>query len=415
VRRGPCLLSVVVTCAALFKAPEGHADGVVRVGLVNVVAGDGGRQTIAALRARLEQRPSVALPRDAARAALEEPLADDSDGGDGALRLRASQLLRAAQDGYSRFDYDGALERLRQADLTLATASPSVAVAQLLVDINLLVGVVEADRGDVPRALDAFRVVQRLAPGRKTLDPGSFRPRVVALYAQAMAPASDPRRSRLSVVTDPAGASVWLDGRPAGTAPKELTLDAGFHYVAAVVEGSTPRLEKPVLRAGEASRVTLLLARLPPEERARQARADLGAGRTSWAHGAAILASAASVDFLVLVRGARDDAQQAAIYDARSGALGPWMAAAPAEPVLTALAIRMTPAPTTGGPAFAPEALARDPSPAVATAWYRSWWVVPPLLVAGAAAALGTLWIIDRERTTTYTINRWCFDRTCSP
>jgi hypothetical protein len=40
---------------------------------------------------------------------------------------------------------------------------------------------------------------------------------------------------------------------------------------------------------------------------------------------------------------------------------------------------------------------------------------VPPLLALGAAAALGTLWIIDSERTTTYSINRWCFDRTCSP
>jgi hypothetical protein len=33
----------------------------------------------------------------------------------------------------------------------------------------------------------------------------------------------------------------------------------------------------------------------------------------------------------------------------------------------------------------------------------------------GAATALGTLWIIDRERTTTYSLNRWCFGTTCAP
>jgi hypothetical protein len=32
----------------------------------------------------------------------------------------------------------------------------------------------------------------------------------------------------------------------------------------------------------------------------------------------------------------------------------------------------------------------------------------------GAAVGLGTLWIIDRERTTTYAFNRWCFNNTCA-
>jgi len=380
----------------------------VRVGLADVSRAD------AALRARLETRPGIALPRDAARAALEEPLPTEGEAADVAARPRASQLVRAARDAYSRFDYDGALERLRQAELALATAPPVADVTRLLVEINLLAGVVHADRGDAPRALDDFRVARRLDPELKALDPGRYRPRVVALYAQA-ATVPDARRARLEIVTDPAGAEVWVDGRRAGTAPLVATLEAGAHYVGAVAEGSAPRLERPLLRAGEDSRLALLLSRSPPEERARQARVDLLAERLDWDRGPASLASSASLDLVVVVRDSASGAgAEAAIYDARAGTRGAWMPAAPPEPVLVALAAALA-APSPSAP---PPLVARadhDATHAAATPWYRSWWLAPPLLAVGAAAALGTMWIIDRERTTTYVINRWCFNNTCSP
>jgi hypothetical protein len=399
----------------LWPAARAHAT---RIGLADVAPGGAAQPALAALRARLEARPDLALPRDAARAALEAPLPAEgaADAGEASPRLRATQLVRAARDAYSRFDYDGALERLRQAELALATAHPAPELTSLLVDVSLLAGVVQADRGDTARALDAFRLARRLDPERKALDPGSYRPKVVGLYAQAGTPA-DGRKSRLSVVTEPAGARVWIDGQAAGVSPVAVTLDAGFHYISAVAEGSAPRLEKPLLRAGEDTRQSLLLAGLPPEERARQTRADLAAGRVTWEHGAAALAASASLDLLVLVRAGEGGAPEAAIFDARAGGLGAWTAAQPVEPLLVTLTGKIVAAPSPAAGAGAPLVASRaaDPSPPAATPWYRSWWVVPPLLAVGAAAALGTLWIIESERTTTYSINRWCFDRTCSP
>jgi hypothetical protein len=413
VRRRLPVLALVV--ALLLARSPARAQTPVRVGLADVSTTPEGHAAVAALRARLEARPGMALPRDAARAALEEPLG--ADAGEAEARPRATQLLRAARDAYSRFDYDGALERLRQAELALATAPPVPDVTRLLVDVNLLAGVVEADRGDAARALEAFRVAQRLDAAPKALDPGGYRPRVVALYAQAAA-APETRRARLDVVTEPAGAEVWIDGRRAGTAPLAATLEVGAHYVAAIAEGSVPRLEKPVVGAGAASRLSLLLSRSPPEERARQARADLLAGRLGWDRGPAALAASASLDAVVVVRdgAAGTGAPEAAIYDARAGALGVFMPAAPPEPVLVALAAVVA-APSRAAPAslVSREGRERDSSPAAATPWYRSWWLPPALLAAGAAATLGTLWIIDRERTTTYAINRWCFGNTCSP
>jgi hypothetical protein len=388
------------------------------VGLADATAGGQGEAAVAALRARLEARRDLVLPRDTARAALEAPLAETAQEGDnavpsdGTLRPRATQLARAARDAYSRFDYDGALERLRQAELAFATATPGPELTQLLVDVNLLAGVIYVDRGDLPRALDAFRVVRRLDPERKALDPGSYRPKAVSLYAQAASP-PEGRKSRLNVVTDPTGAEVWIDGQPAGTAPLALTLEPGPHYVSAVTEGSTPRLEKPLLRAGEDTRVSLLLARLAPEERARQARAALAAERLPWERGAAVLAVSASLDFLILVRGGAGGRVEAALFDARAGQLGAWMPATPVESVLAALAVELAPAVPAAPLVTAEQGGERDRAPRAATPWYRSWWVVPPILAVGAAAALGTLWMIDRERTTTYSLDRWCFGTTC--
>jgi hypothetical protein len=408
-----CLSSCLVSGVLATSVPA-RAQTPVRVGLADVSTTATGHDAVAGLRARLEARPGLALPRDAARDALEEPIALDA--AEGAALPRATQLLRAARDAYSRFDYDGALERLRQAELALATAPPVPDVTRLLVDVNLLAGVVEADRGDTARALDVFRVALRLDPSRRALDPGTYRPRVVALYAQAAA-SPEVRRVRLDVVTEPSGAEVWIDGHREGTAPLGVTLEVGAHYVAAVAEGSVPRLEKLLLRAGDPSRLSLLLSRSPPEERARQARTDLLAGRLGWDRGPAALAAAASLDLLVVVRDAPPgtDAPEAALYDARAGALGAWIPAAPVEPVLVALAAALA-APSRAAPAplVAREEERNSPPPA-ATPWYRSWWLAPTLIVAGAAATLSTLWIIDRERTTTYAIDRWCFNNTCSP
>jgi hypothetical protein len=414
-------LSALATCCALAAVArtagaQTSAAPPVRVGLADVTTTPAGHAAVAALRARLEARPGLALPRDAARAALEEPLPEAGEGegaGPLAARSRAAPLVRAAGDAYSRFDYDGALERLRQAELALAAAPPVDAVTRLLVEINLLAGVVQADRGDTARALEAFRVVQRLEPTRKALDPGSFRPRVVALYAQAAA-APEARRARLEVVTEPPGADVWIDGRRAGTAPLAATLEVGAHYVGAVAEGSVPRLERPVLRPGEPIRLSMLLSRSPPEDRAQKARGDLLAGRLGWDRGPAALAASASLDLVVVARDASPGPEaEAAVYDARAGTLGPWMPAAPPEPVLVALATALAAKAPPGYVAAGDRE--REPSPPAATPWYRSWWLAPPLVAVGAAVALGTLWIIDREHTTSYAFNRWCFNNTCAP
>ena len=84
------------------------------------------------------------------------------------LRISRTTLVRLLETGVIPFDkpsnhrkvrLDDLLEYRRrqrsQAELALATAPPVADVTRLLVDVNLLVGVVHADRGDTAHALEA--------------------------------------------------------------------------------------------------------------------------------------------------------------------------------------------------------------------------------------------------------------------
>src|SRR5207247_1393022 len=69
-----------------------------------------------------------------------------------------------------------------------------------------------------------------------------------SLMAHAATPRSDP--ARLTVQSDPAGASVTVDGRAAGETPLSLDLSPGAHEVAFVASGHAATHKKVVLEPG---------------------------------------------------------------------------------------------------------------------------------------------------------------------
>jgi tetratricopeptide (TPR) repeat protein len=75
--------------------------------------------------------------------------------------------------------------------------------------------------------------------------------------------------ARVEVVTDPAGAVVFVDGRPAearATAPVTLTLAAGAHVVEARLAAHTPARQDLSLEPGGSSTVTLRLEPTGPAQ-----------------------------------------------------------------------------------------------------------------------------------------------------
>lgn len=326
VRAGAFVSLSIVTLLTLVH--QARADV---VGFANVARdGAAGQTTIDALRDDvLAARKLDDLGDGAARRALEEPVNLERTAERAAV-ARATTAIAAAKSSFTRFEFDAALDKLRQAESVLRTVSPTADVVAALAEVNLLVGQAHAGRKDDARAVEAFRLVRRLAPDRTALDPGLYKPHIVALYDQAVE--VEDARGLAKVITEPSGATVWIDGHAVGPAPIELPrLGAGDHYLTATLDGHAPRTERIRIETGKGIEQSLLLSRLPADERARAVRAGLlapGVVEADWKRAAGVLADVASVDVLVIVRqvdSRESEDFEVAVYDARKATMSAWI------------------------------------------------------------------------------------------
>lgn len=366
-----------------------------RVGFAVLVEDDRSTSSadfLASVRSELAAGGLASPPRGELRSALEEPPGAAADDGLAGARKR----LTAAREAYVRFDYDRALAGLVALDRVLLDREPTPALVALLVERHLLAGLVHEGRGRLADARRSFRAVHHLDPDRRSLDAGLYRPQVVALFAEAAR--ADEQRAALGVVTEPAGARIWLDGKPAGQAP--LALDrvaAGAHWVVAVAPRHRPRGALVELDPGRPEQGPLSLALAPssPSDRARELRrAIAGAGERDRRAAAEELSRAADIDVLVLVR-ARGGRVERSTFDAASGQLTPWRAMRRAgQPVVAARPdlVRAPPAPPPASPS-----------------WYRTWWGQTLLVAGGVAVGGAVVYALTADGDSGYSIGEFCF------
>jgi len=74
--------------------------------------------------------------------------------------------------------------------------------------------------------------------------------RMVAGIDTAMQEDGAPGTTRVTVRTDPPGASLVVDGKPAGTSPQDLDLAPGKHRIVASLDGHTPGVQEVALSPG---------------------------------------------------------------------------------------------------------------------------------------------------------------------
>jgi tetratricopeptide (TPR) repeat protein len=398
VRRLVPLLAAL--CALVALAPRAEAR---RIGFANLARdGQAGKAAIDADRARMvKQSSGEEITTPGARAALEDPVGPTS-ADDAATIDRARTLVAAARTALKAFDYDEALDDLRQADATQRALAPGAGTTPELYEVVLLAGQVYAAKGDEQLALGAFQLARRLAPDKPALDPARYRPQVVALYDRAGD--ADAGTGSFHVVSEPPGASVFVDGKPAGVSPLELTgLGAGEHYLGLALDGHASRHERIVVGKGARSEQSYLLARLPAEQRARSLRAGLsrpGLSYTDYRRGAALLADVASVDVLVLVRDREGGGVEAATFDAHTSKLSTWVdlndggkALAATLPAADAGAIALPTTREVAGPLAGAGDLGKDRKEQNRQPrWYRTWWGVS-LLIGGGVLVTGAILI----------------------
>jgi hypothetical protein len=375
-------------------------------GVVNL-AGDGeaARQAMAQISRDLSQR-AWSSPEPTLARAIEGAVDHRRDD---ALRADADAIVSAARRAYRDFRYRDALERLEAAESALRSLTPSVDTAQRLADLHLLAGEIHVDADEVPAAIESFRLAHHLDPGRRSLDPALFRPKVVALYEKVLLEAANAETSAYVVRTEPSGALVWIDGRPSGTSPYRVSLTPGDHYVAATLESHEPQVSRVRVAAQDGAELTLSLRVSPPIDALRQAQAELsvtasGAPRAREIK-ARILASISATALLVLaVR--ENERLEACVFTPTSTAddrcVPPEDAAAALDAIAAPLVV-----------ADVPKAI-QSPSSEQSTPWYETW--ILPVSVAGLASVAAVVIVaLAQHRESSYAIDRFCVGMKCSP
>ena len=404
-----CRVAVLAGVALASASAASAEAGETRVGFA-VLAGpeaDSG-PAVESARAACAERGLIPMPAGALRAALERPLA----GGDRDGLSRARRQLRAAREAYTRFEYERALTELNAIDRLLLDREPTSALVELMVERHLLAGLVHEGQGRPADTRRAFRLVRQLDPDRRELDAGAYRPQVVTLYAEATR--EEGRPVTLRIATEPDGAAVYLDGRPAGRAPLSLAgVSAGRHWVVATAPGHRARGALiDVDAAREQRRQSLSLARQSRAERAAELRRSLraadGAGERRAA--ATELARAAGVDVLVLVR-ARAGQVEGQIFDARRSLLSGWLAM-PSEPFSRRIAAATSPALSAGAdPGDSSISLATGPPAEAdpARSWYSTWWGRTLIVAGGLAVGGAVFFAVSGGDDPSYAIDGFCF------
>lgn len=161
------------------------------------------------------------------------------------------RLVETAQSRFFSGQRDAALAQAREAISGLEKTPPSERAWRLLAAARVLEAQVLRATGKKDAAAESFRRVLRVAPAH-ALDAGEFSPSTIADFEAARRAVKALPRHPVSVVSQPPGAEVFLDGAPVGKTPWQGTLPAG-KYALAVVGPSGAGFPRTLEVAREAS------------------------------------------------------------------------------------------------------------------------------------------------------------------
>ena len=346
-----------------------------RVAIVDLAGNSQSANAVGEIRDKLAER--TANEPDV-RAALEEPLASETN-----HLAASSQSLRSAQSKFADFSLAAAITDLRRAESEAIKGLPTdgARARKALAEIHLLWGRV-SDADGVADAIEHFRTTARLDPERRTIDPGQFKPSLVALYAKAVTTAEQEGKGSISLQGSPSGAVVEVDGQVLGEVPLTISkLADGTHFVAVRAVDFKPQAFVSITR-GKKVRIEVELEPKSRREKLAAVRRKMGDGSQIAAVHLAELSAAASAKTIIVVR-QRNGQIEAAAFE-RGGTLGQWgppgaLTFRASEPILE-------PVVNTSGPAIAAE---RGSSP---RPWYAGWKGAATVgVVAGAITVAAIL------------------------
>jgi tetratricopeptide (TPR) repeat protein len=165
-----------------------------------------------------------------------------------AAPLSLEELQRLVEVANSRFyagQHEAALAQVKEAVEALERSPPSARNWKLLAAGRVLQSLILKATGKKEPATEAFRRVLRVAPSH-VLDANEYSPSTVAAFEAVRKELKAAKKSAVSIVSQPPGAEVFLDGAPVGTTPFSGALPPGSYSVSILgaAGSSFPRVLK---------------------------------------------------------------------------------------------------------------------------------------------------------------------------
>jgi hypothetical protein len=224
------------------------------------------------VKARLAAAPGILLVEDEALARLG---ANDRD--DAALQKEISATFARVEDAWRRLDVDEATRLLLSLENARAKQLGCPEQIALAAKLSFWLGAVAAARNDKEKATERFATALSIDPSLP-IDKTYFPPKVVAIFDQVKKRKTAMPTGGLSVVAEPEGAHVFVDGKAAGAAPSTITASAGEHHVCIRRVGSNDWAARIRVTAGRVDSQRVFLQRASKEATAAQLGALIRGG-----------------------------------------------------------------------------------------------------------------------------------------
>jgi len=153
--------------------------------------------------------------------------------------MRFTSKISEGKQAYQQLQVDKTLKKMKEALKDEQFCGPEIRDPSIFSDLHVFAGLAHLAQGNQDRAAEEFRQAVSHDPGL-VLSQKRFPPDVVNSFNQAKRQLLSSQPTQVSIVSRPAGAEVYVDGRSQGTTPVAVPLYPGRHFVRVELEGYSP-------------------------------------------------------------------------------------------------------------------------------------------------------------------------------
>ena len=153
--------------------------------------------------------------------------------------MRFTSKISEGKQAYQQLQVDKTLKKMKEALKDEQFCGPEIRDPSIFTDLHVFAGLAHLAQGEQDKAAEEFRQAVSHDPGL-VLSQKKFPPDVVNAFNQAKRQLLSSQPTQVSIVSRPAGAEVYIDGRSQGTTPVAVPLYPGRHFVRVELEGYSP-------------------------------------------------------------------------------------------------------------------------------------------------------------------------------